>query len=939
MSEATRSRSGARDKWVGRPLKRKEDPRLLRGQGQYIADLQLPRMVHAAFVRSRHSHARLLAVDLSAALKLPGVVAGFTGADLVRVGMREFLIPDLVPQLPGGGVRVPPCFPVAVDKVVFHGEPIAILLAESRYALEDALERVQVNYEPLKPVLDPERALEEGSPRVYEGWPDNVLYRGKDGNDAADAFARADIIIEERFEVPRTGASPMELRGAVADWSDHDGLRLWSTTQRPHLLRLAISQVLDWPEHLVRVITPKDQGGSFGTKAPLSREYFALSLVARQVKRPVRWIETREESFRAGYGQERGQIHYMKLAATNEGKILGIRDRCIADVGGGQNPVFMGILFPRTGCFLMSSVYDIPAVEIELVGVVTNKPCLTPSRAFGTLPTRFVMDRMVNRLAQSLRLDPVEVMRKNLVTTFPYRTATGNFYDDGDYVGSLDKLVQLMDIPAIRREQEELRKRGRFIGVGFGGEVERSGVSSLSYSPRMGKPGYGVATVRVLNSGRIHVMIGDPTSGQSHETVVAQVLADEFGVSPEDVRLDCGDTLSTPFGMGNVGNRMASYTTSAAVLAARELKKKLSIVAAHDLLVAADPEEFCFEDGKVVWTRDRSKAMSIAQIARHLIEVPINLPAGITPGLEHTAYYEPTDAPNMVGSSFHAAIVEVNPESGELQILRYVVVDDCGQAINPLVVEGQVQGGVVLGIGNSIFEQFVYGESGELLNPTLEGYLMPSASDVPDVEVHEHNVPTRHNPLGTKGKGEGAPAPVPGTLANAIEDALAPFGVKLTALPLRPERIRRAIAEALHVTDVGEDPSSHVAPRPPLEGQGEVYELLNEMYRLNDGIRISLQPIWHPHIGRIRTWRRDFEQALERVARSSAARDILQALAAGDGNPSFNDATSAELTAEWRRLEELPRPDNQHAYLEFIRPAFEAHALLLVALSHTPSLQ
>ena len=224
--------------------------------------------------------------------------------------------------------------------------------------------------------------------------------------------------------------------------------------------------------------------------------------------------------------------------------------------------------------------------------------------------------------------------------------------------------------------------------------IERSGVSSLSYSPRMGKPGYGVATVRVLNSGRIHVMIGDPTSGQSHETVVAQVLADEFGVSPEDVRLDCGDTLSTPFGMGNVGNRMASYTTSAAVLAARELKKKLSIVAAHDLLVAGDPEEFCFEDGKVVWTRDRSKAMSIAQIARHLIEVPINLPAGITPGLEHTAYYEPTGAPNMVGSSFHAAIVEVNPESGELKILRYVVVDDCGQAINPLVVEGQVQGGV-----------------------------------------------------------------------------------------------------------------------------------------------------------------------------------------------------------------------------------------------------
>lgn len=935
MSADADDRHGTRRPWVGRPLKRKEDRRLLRGRGEYLADMQLPRMLHAHFVRSRHAHARLLSVDLSAALDVPGVVAGYTGADLARRGMRPLLIPDLVPLLPGE-LRVPHCTPLAVEKVVFHGEPIAVLLAENRYALEDAVERVRVEYEHLPVVVDAERALDGDAPRVYDEWPDNVLYRGRMGNGVADVFSRADIVVKERLEVPRTGASPMELRGVVAEWDDHRGLTMWSTTQRPHLLRLALSQVLEWPEHMVRVIAPRDQGGSFGTKAPLSREDFALALIAKDVQRPVRWVETREESFRSGVGQERGQIHYMEVAATKDGKILGLRDRCITDVGGGQQPVFMGIGFPRAGCFMMSSFYDIPHVEIELIGAVTNKPCLTPSRAFGSLPTRFAMDRMVNRLAQELHLDPLDVMRRNLVAKFPYTTATGNYYDSGDYLGSFDKLVREIDVDAVRREQAELRKRGRFIGLGFGGEVERSGVSSNSYVPRQRKPGYGVATVKVLNSGKIHVLLGDPPSGQSHETVIAQVLADEFGVTPDDVRLDYGDTLTMPFGIGNVGNRMSSYTVSAAVMAARVLKTKLATVAAHDLKVNAAPDTFRFEDGRIVWTQDPAVGLPIAQVAKHLIELPINLPAGITLGLEHTAYYEPTDVPNMVGSSFHAAVVEVNPESGEFKILRYAVVDDCGQPINPLVVEGQVQGGVVLGIGNSVFEQFHYNDAGELQNATLEGYLMPSAADVPHVECFDHSVPTPHNPLGTKGKGEGAPAPVPGTLANALEDALAPFGVKLTELPLRPERIRRAIAQALHVSDGVEEAPDAAPARAPLPGEGEAYDMLNEMYRLYDGIRISLQPIWHPYIGQIRAWRRDFEQSLARVTASPEAIAVLEAYLTGAREYTFDEQASAPLTAEWKRLEDLPRPDSQHAYLEFILPAFEAHELLLTVLSHVP---
>mgnify|MGYP000911231467 CR=1 FL=1 len=936
MSTKAKPTDRNRKRWVGQPLKRKEDARLLRGKGQYLADLQLPRTLHACFVRSRHAHARLGRIDLSAALEVPGVVAGFTGTDLLRKGMRKLLIPELVPALPGQ-LRVPPYTPLATDKVVFHGEPIAILLAEDRYALEDAAERVRVDYEPLPATLNPEASLEAEAPRLYEEWPDNYLYRGRMGNGVGDAFEKADIILKERFEVPRTGASPMEVRGAIAEWSAHGGLTLWTTTQRPHLLRLAIAQVLEWPEHLVRVIAPRDQGGSFGTKAPLSREDFVLALVAREVGRPVRWVETREESFRSGVGQERAQIHYMELAATKDGRILGFRDRCVADVGTGQQPVFMGIGFPRAGCFLMSSFYDIPQIEIELVGAVTNKPCLTPSRAFGSFPSRFVMDRIVNRLATELGLDPVEVMRKNLVKSFPYNTATGNYYDCGDYLGGFEKLLRLLDIESLRREQQESRKRGRFLGIGFGGEVERSGVSSQSYVPRQRKPGYGVATVKVLNTGKVQVFVGDPPSGQSHETVMAQVVADEFGVTPDDVRLDYGDTLTTPFGIGNVGNRMSSYTVSAAVKASRVLRTKLATVAAHDLMLKAAPEDFLFENGNILWAEDPDVGIPLAHVAKHLIELPLNLPPGVELGLEHTAYYEPTDVSNMVGSSFHGAVVEVNPESGEFKILRYLVVDDCGQPINPLVVEGQVQGGVVLGIGNAIFEQFIYNQAGELQNPTLEGYLMPSAADVPHIECHDHSVPTPHNPLGTKGKGEGAPAPVPGTLANAIEDALAPFGVKLTDIPLRPERIRRAIADALHVTDVGEEATTAAPTRPPLEGEGEAYQMLNEMYRLHDGIRISLQPIWHPYIGAIRTWRRDYEQALDRVAGTPAAIRVLEAMLSGEHDYSFNLEASALLTAEWQRLEELPHPDSQHAYLEFILPAFEAHAMLLTVLSHTPT--
>lgn len=934
VAEADHGTVGA--SWIGRPMKRKEDSRLLRGRGQYIGDMKLPGMLHVHFVRSTQAHARLLEIDFAEALKLPGVVAGFTGADLLANGMREVLIPSMLPVLfPGAEMRMPRSYPLAIEKTVFHGEPIGVLIAENRYVLEDAAELVKVRYEGLPVITDPEKALEPDAPRVFEDWPDNVLYRETLGNGIGDAFEKADIVIKERFEVPRTGCSPLEPRGILTVWDDDSGLKHVSTTQRPHLLRTALSEVLDIPDHLIRVLTPKDQGGAFGTKAPLGREEFVLAQVARMIKRPLRWIETREEHFRAGYGQERGQIHHLEIAATKEGRILGMRNRCIGDVGDGNQPMFMGLVFPKSGCFWMPSVYNIPQVEIELVCVSTNKPCLTPSRSFGSLPARFALDRSIDILAKRLGLDPVVVRRQNLVDKFPHWTGTYNFLDSGDYVGGFDKLVAEIGIEDFRAEQERLREQGRYIGVGFAGEAEMSGVSSCAYVQLMNKPGYGAATVRVSAGGTVLVLDGDPPAGQSHETTMSQVMADEFGLTPDEIQLEYGDTLSTPYSMGAVGNRMAAYTASAAVKAARVLKDKMARVAAHDLGIDATPDEFAFAGGEIVWNNDPSVRIDFKAVARHLIITPLNFPEGVEAGLEHTAYYEPpADVIAMYGSNFHAAVVEVNPESGEFSILRYVCVDDSGRAINPLVVEGQCQGGVVMGIGNAIFEQFHYSEKGELQNVTLEGYLMPSAADVPHVEHRDHSIPTPYTPLGTRGKGEGAPGPVPGAIANALHDALPHIDLNITELPLRPERVRAAIARALGIEESeAEDNWYEPVPR---EFEGEGYELLTEMYRFLDGIQLSLQPMWHPHASDIRKWLGDFGAALDTVAASPAKVALLNSMLEAGELPEFDETASPELTSAWKRMKDLPRPDGGHAYLDYIHPAFESHEWLLVALSRSP---
>jgi carbon-monoxide dehydrogenase large subunit len=777
-------------KWVGRSIRRREDPRLLVGQGTYIADLTLPGTTYVELVRSTHAHARIRKIDITKAEKHPGVVAILTGQE-IAAAMKPIIIPAIRPNL-GGELQVPTVYPLAIDKVNYVGHPIVAIVAENKYIAEDAAQLVEIEYDPLPVLLDPEEALKPDSPKIYEEWESNIIWKGTLGNgDVEKAFSEADYILSERFYGHRTGAAPMETRGMVAAYDNFTGLTLHINSQRPHILRMALSKIMNLPHDKVRVIAPKDVGGAFGTKAAIYREEFIVSYLAMKLKRPVKWIENRMESLMS-IGQERDQIHYLEIAVRKDGKILGIKDRMIADSGDGSNGVYMGFVMPWLSAAYLTNAYDIPNVHIDLTCVVTNKPCLSPSRAFGEFPARFAMDYALHLVARELKLDPREVFKINIIKEFPYVSATGITHDSGDYVGAFNKLLEALDYDKVKQEQKEARKNGRLIGVGFAMGAEMSGLGSQVFVPMENQPGYGSATVKIDTYGMIQVLEGDSPQGQGHETTIAQAVADELGVNIEDIYISYGDTFNTPFASGTLGNRGASYTVSAAVLACRKLKRKMTKIAAHLLGIESDSEDFIFSNREVVWKKDTTKKVKIEDIADVAILAPTKLPQGMEAGLEATAYFE-ADIASMLSIGVHGAVVEVDPSTGGFKILRYVVVDDCGVPINPMLVRGQVHGGAVMGIGNALYEKYSFDESGQPLSTTLMEYHMPSAADVPHIEMVEFNVPTPYTPLGTKGKGEGIPAPVPATLASAITDAIDRPGFKLLNLPLTPESIWKAL--------------------------------------------------------------------------------------------------------------------------------------------------
>ena len=781
--------------WIGRSLERREDARLLTGRGEYLADVRVPDCLYLRFVRSSHAHAKIRDIRLEAALAMPGVVGAITGAEL-STEMQGQKIPVLIPAFPA---RYRQYWPLAVDEVYWHGEPLAAVVAEDKYVAEDAAAAVEVDYEPLPVVTDPEAALQDGAPRVYDDWDDNEIFAtsytggfepdeiAKNDAEVEALFAEADAVLRQRFRTQRCGVCPIETRGALATWSETDGLTVHLTTQRPHIERLALADLLELSTADVRVIAPRDQGGGFGVKAPFYREHVVVCHLARKLGRPVRWIETREEHLMT-VSQERDQIHDLEIATDKEGRIHALRNRGIGDVGDGRQGVYWGFVMPSLGSVMLPNAYAIDRADIKLRCAVTNKTCVSPSRSFGALPTRFALERGLDMLARKLGLETAALKRKNLVTEFPFTSVTGVHHDSGNYVKAWDTLVERVDLAGFRAAQEEDRASGRYIGIGFACGAEFSGIPSDVLVPLENQPGYGVVTMRIDPRGKVAIHEGDAPQGQSHETTMAQVAADAFGIHPDDVSVRHGDTGTTPLSSGTVGARGASYTVAAIAEAAAALKAKMARYMIHDHgLDGATADDFSFTGGAVIYEKDGNIQREFGALADRIVMGSVNVPPGEDPGLEHTAYFE---APKpMICFTAHAARVEVDIETGQFVILDYTTCEDVGTVINPIVVEGQVQGGVVQGMSNAMFEEFLYDENGQQLTADFENYRLASAADVPTVTVGHSPTPCPDHPLGVRAVGEGRPGPVPGALANAICDALVPFGVEITTLPLKPETI------------------------------------------------------------------------------------------------------------------------------------------------------
>ena len=782
-------------RWIGRSLERREDLRLLTGQGEYLADLRVPDCLHLCFVRSSHAHAKIREIRLETALAMPGVVGAITGAELSKE-IQGQKIPVLIPAF---AATYRQYWPLAVDEVYWHGEPLAAIVAQDKYVAEDAAAAVEVDYEPLPVVTDAEAALRDGAPRVYDDWDNNEIFGtsctgGSEADEIAanDAevealFAEADVVLKQRFRTHRCGVCPIETRGALAIWSESDGLTVHLTTQRPHIERLALADLLELSTAEVRVVAPRDQGGGFGVKAPFYREHVVVCHLARKLGRPVRWIETREEHLMT-VSQERDQIHDLEIAADKEGRILALRNRGIADVGDGRQGVYWGFVMPSLGSVMLPNAYAIGRADIKLRCAVTNKACLSPSRSFGALPTRFALERGLDMLARKLGLETADLKRRNLVTDFPFTSVTGVHHDSGDYVKAWDTLLDKVDLAGFRALQKEARAEGHYLGIGFACGAEFSGIPSDVLVPLENQPGYGVVTMRIDPRGKVAIHEGDAPQGQSHETTMAQVAADAFGIHPDDVSVRHGDTATTPLSSGTIGARGASYTVAAIADAAAALKAKMARYMIHDHgLEGASPDDFSFGDGAVIYRKDGNIRRAFAALADRIVMGSIDLPPGESPGLELTAYFEAPKA--MICFTAQAAKVEVDIETGQFAILDYATCEDVGTVINPIVVEGQVQGGVVQGMSNALFEEFLYDENGQQLTADFENYRLASAADVPNVTVSHSPTPCPDHPLGVRAVGEGRPGPVPAALANAICDALSPFGVEITTLPLKPEMI------------------------------------------------------------------------------------------------------------------------------------------------------
>src|SRR5262245_7092502 len=762
-------------KYVGQAVKRKEDPRLGSGSSSYVDDIALPGMLHMAVTRSIHAHARIKHIDISKALRLTGVHTIVTGQEIANK-CGPIPVAGEIPKM-----KKPVMHLLATTKVIYVGQPIAAVLATDKYIARDAADLIEIEYEPLPAVTNPEKALQPGSPVIHEEFSDNQAYTfGFETGNTDEAFRNADVVVKERFVNQRLAPVSMEPRGTVATMQMPDNeLVVWSSTQIPHLLKTQLAVMVGIPENRARVIAP-EVGGAFGSKLNVYAEEGLVAYLALKTGKPVKWIESRRENIACTI-HGRDQINYVELALKKDGTILGMRVKVIADIGAYYQ--LLTAIIPQLTGLLAPGAYKVPAFKFDLISAFTNKMATDAYRGAGRPEATYLIERIVDVAAQKLNMDPAEIRRKNFPqpSEFPFQTSGGVVYDSANYEKALDKALQISDYAGLRRKQAELRKQGKYMGIGLSSYVE---ICAMGPSVAMPAGGWESSTVRIDPTGKVTILTGASPHGQGQETSFAQIAADGLGIGMDDVFVQHGDTSRLPYGIGTFGSRATAVGGTAMFNAVQDLKKKMAKIAGHILQV--DPEKFGFEDRKLIAQDGSGKSMNYGDVVTQAY-IARQLPPGTEPGLEATRFFEPSNFTFPFGT--HVCVIEVDEETGEPKITKYVAVDDCGNVINPLLVEGQVHGGIVQGVAQALYEEVVYDENGQLLTGSLMDYALPRAHDLPNLELDRTVTPSPVNPMGVKGVGEAGTIGSTPAVVNAVVDALSPFGVTHVDMPVRPEKL------------------------------------------------------------------------------------------------------------------------------------------------------
>ena len=775
---------------VGKSIKPRKDLQLLRGEGGYTDDLKLPNMVYAAFLRSPYAHARIKSIDTTRARELEGVVYVLTGRETAK---------QLVYWMQKPGMRTPERLSLATDKVRFVGEPIVAIAATSRAIAEDAVELISIEYEPLPVTIDAEKSLvEPGEAILYEEWKDNVLFHDQHRTEGTDeAFRSAECILKERLESNRYSPTPIETRGILASYDRTEKtLLVYASTQFPHVLRTFLSQTLDFPENKIRVIAPK-VGGGFGIKSAVFQDEVSTVILSMKLGRPVKWIEDRKEHLLVA-GHERQQVHYVECAFKNDGTLLAVRDKIIADFG--SSGTFWTEVQPAMlTCASIPGPYRLRYYDFDLWCVVTNKAPCGPHRGFGRPVAAYVVERMMDIAAKKLGLDPVEIRLRNMLDPreLPWRTPIGVLYDTGNYKDVLKRTLKLARYDELRKEQQKLLREEKFVGLGLATYVEYTAPASSRLQGPLGWAVGGWESCRLSAdpSGKITAYLGMAGQGQAHETVFAQIISDELGVKFEDIVVEEGDTMHSPYGFGAWASRGTVTTGGACIKASRKMREKVLQIAAH--LLKESSEDLQINESLISSKKSPNKSLSFREVADVSLRLSSKLPEDMEPGLDVISFYEP-DAPTTCSYATHLALVEVDPETGSIKLLKYFIVDDSGVLVNPLTAHGQVHGSLAHGIGGAMLEELAYDSDGQLASSTFVDYLLPTADSMPEVFVDSIEIPSL-TLGGFKGLGEGAAIPTAAAITNAVDDALSTLDAKrFLELPAKPEMVLSLLKRNAH---------------------------------------------------------------------------------------------------------------------------------------------